>query len=112
MNEKLNDLVSDVLNLLVVGRYTDVEILTHGVRLDADEIARAIADYGKQLIFPPEEGFRFMDVVEVINAQPKRWSIAMPLWTLEEGRSDLTLEMTATEQENGFSISVDDLHVL
>jgi hypothetical protein len=53
-----------------------------------------------------------MNAVEVKNAQPKKWSIAMPLWTHEEGRSDLTMEMTIIEKANGFAIELDDLHVL
>ena len=53
-----------------------------------------------------------MDVIEVKNAQPRRWSIAMPLWTQEEGRSDLTLEITVIEQQNDFLVELDDIHIL
>jgi hypothetical protein len=64
------------------------------------------------LVLPPEEGFQLMDVIEVKNAQPRRWSIAMPLWTQEEGRSDLTLEITVIEQQNDFLVELDDIHIL
>jgi len=36
----------------------------------------------------------------------------MSLWTAEEGRSDLSLELTITESGNGYLIEVDDIHVL
>ena len=35
-----------------------------------------------------------MDIVEVMNASVPQFSIRMPLWTEEEGRSDLTMELT------------------
>jgi hypothetical protein len=112
MNEKLAELVSHIVSMLVAGRYADLEQQTHGVRLTANEMAEAIADYGRTLVLPPRDGFRLMNVVEIKNAQPKRWSVAMPLWTKEEGRSDLTVEMTISEHENVFLIELDDIHVL
>lgn len=37
---------------------------------------------------------------------------AAPLWTREEGRSDLTLSVTAIKQGETYTVEVDDLHVL
>jgi hypothetical protein len=36
----------------------------------------------------------------------------MSLWTVEEGRSDLSLELTVAESGDGYLIEVDDIHVL
>ena len=36
----------------------------------------------------------------------------MNLWTAEEKRSDLSLELTLTEIEGGHVIELDDIHVL
>ncbi len=112
MNEQLRQQVGEVIALLVMGKYEDLEDLTHGVRLSSKEMATAISDYGKKLILPPESGFGLMNSVEVKNAKPIRWSIAMPLWTQEEGRSDLTVELTVIQQQNGFAVELDDIHVL
>ena len=112
MKDQLKIPVQNVLTLLVGEKYADLENLTRGVRLSAEAMAKAISDYGEKLVLLPEDGFRLMDVVEVKDSQPKRWSIAMPLWTQKEGRSDLTLEMTVIEKQNGFTIELDDLHVL
>ena len=112
MNDKLIEPVNQIVSLLVAGRYADVEQQTHGIRLTANEMVKAVTDYGRKLVQPPQDGFRLMNVVETKNAQPKRWSIAMPLWTEEEGRSDLTVEMTLAERETGFSIELDDIHAL
>ena len=112
MNEKLIEPVNRIVSLLVVGRYADLEQQTYGVRLTANEMAKAIADYGRTLVPPPQDGFKLMNVVEIKEAQPKRWSVAIPLWTKEEGRSDLTVEMTIVEREDTFLIELDDIHVL
>lgn len=111
-NKQLKEPVLQVITLLVAGNYAELEALTHGVRLSAKEIATTVSDYGRKLTLPPESGFGQMNAVEVKNAQPNKWSIAMPLWTQEEGRSDLTMEMTIIEKANGFAIELDDLHVL
>jgi hypothetical protein len=112
MNEQLNEPVRQVVTLLVAGKYAELENLTHGIRLKAKDIADAVSDYGGKLIQPPDEAFGLMNVVQIQNVRPKRWSIAMPLWTKEEGRSDLTLEITAIDQQSGFAIELDDVHVL
>ncbi len=112
MNEQLRQPVREIIELLVTGRYAELETLTKGVRLSAQEMAKAISDYGRQLVMPPEEAFQLMDVVEIRNAQPPRWSVTMPLWTQAEGRSDLSLELTLMRGHRTFDIELDDIHVL
>jgi hypothetical protein len=54
-----------------------------------------------------------LDIVEVEGSSLKSWSVNLPLWTNEEGRSDLTLEMRFTESEAAiYTVEIDDLHVL
>ena len=112
VNDTLRKPVNQVMELLVAAKYAELEKLTHSIRLTANEMANAIADYGRKLILPPQDGYSLMNVIEFKDAYPKRWSIIMPLWTKEEGRSDLTLEMTAMEYDGSFSIELDDIHVL
>jgi len=112
MNELLRRPACQVIELLVKGKYAEIETLTRGSRLNAQEMANAIRDYGRQLIAPPDDAFRLIEAIEIRNSQPRRWSIVVPLWTLEEGRSDLSLEMTVTTGECGLTIEVDDIHVL
>jgi hypothetical protein len=112
MNEKLKAPVREITELLVQGKYSEAETLTHGARLSAAEMATAIAEYGRHLVSLPNPAFGLMNVVEVRNVKPPRWSVVMPLWTREEGRSDLSLELTITEMETGFAIELNDIHVL
>jgi hypothetical protein len=74
-------------------------------------MATAIADYGRHLVSPPDSAFGFMDVVETLNVQPPRWSVVMPLWTQEEGRSDLSLELTIIREDDSFRVQLDDIHI-
>lgn len=110
--KKIKYRVREVIGLLVLGRFQEVEALTAGVRLSADQIDGAIAEYGRVLALPPEEGYKLMDVLEIENSNPRRWSVVMPLWTNEEGRSDLSIELTLIENSDQFSVELDDIHTL
>jgi hypothetical protein len=112
MKERLKKPVRQVVELLVARKYAELESLTNGVRLSATDIAAAIAGYGRQLVSLPNDAFSLMDVVKVKGAEPPKWSIVMPLWTQEEGRSDLSIELTVIERDNRFAIELDDIHVL
>ncbi len=41
----------------------------------------------------------------------RQWAVAMPLWTKEEGRSDLRIELTIMDA-NPVVVEIDDIHVL
>ena len=111
MNEKFRAPIRQVIELLVARKYSELEALTNGVRLNGLAMANAIMDYGRQLVLPPNEAFELMDVVAVRNAHPSRWSVTMPLWTKEEGRSDLSLDVTLIEADKDFKIELDNIHV-
>jgi hypothetical protein len=112
MNKELERSVRQVVDHLVAGRYSDLEVLTKGRRLSAKDMARTINDYGRTLALPPKEAFEIIDIVRVLGTEVPQWSITMPLWTCEEGRSDLSLELTLTAQSGGYEIELDDIHVL
>jgi hypothetical protein len=111
-NEKLIQPVHQVLSLLVAGKYAELEALTKADRLNASEIAKTINDYGRKLVLPSDDAFQMMNVIEVRNAKPAQWSIIMPLWTREEGRSDLSIELMLTENRNDFAVQLNNIHVL
>lgn len=109
---KLSRTIQRVMGHLVRGDYAAVEALTAGQRLNASEIAQAIADYGRQLVLPPG-GSDPRSIVELEGSAPVRWSVYVDLWTLEEGRSDLSLELTLTDSARGtYDVQIDNIHVL
>jgi hypothetical protein len=104
----VRDLVSD----LAGGKYVAVARRSAGVRLSAEELATAVTQYGRRLVPAPAGEPLPLDVV-AITREPAAWSVDTPLWTAEEGRSDLTLQLTVrAEPGGGYRIEVDDLHVL
>jgi hypothetical protein len=104
--------VRKVVEFLVGGDFEGAERLTRGVRLSADAIKGAVHDYGGTLVFPPATAFDDVDVIGIADSEPPRWSIRFDLWTEEEGRSDLSIEMTIRESPEGAQIELDNIHVL
>lgn len=112
-SEKLRRTVSHVTGLLEKEAYEALAILTRGVRLTADEMREAIRDYGRRIAPFPEAGYLELNVVEVRGTNPRQWSVDVPLFTGNEGRSDLTLSITLTESNALFyEIEIDGIHVL
>ena len=61
---------------------------------------------------PPPDALTNLDVIEVEDSVPKQWSVRADLWTKEEGRSDLTLELTLLSDGGGLVAEIDNIHVL
>jgi hypothetical protein len=47
-----------------------------------------------------------------VDARPGQWWVVLPLWTREEGMSDLSLQATVTESRGGIVVVIDDIRVL
>lgn len=112
-DKKIKDEVIKIVQLLSTCDYDAIVEYTNGVRLPADEIRYAVEEYGRTVILPPATVFEELDVIEVVDANPGEWSVRCPLWTKEEGRSDLTLELSLIDLSNGkLRVEVDNLIVL
>jgi hypothetical protein len=81
--------------------------------LSPQEVEAAICAYGRTIIPLPTEAYRFFDVVAVRDSSPARWSVVAPLWTEQEGRSDLSFEITVEDVAGrDYAVEIEDLHVL
>jgi hypothetical protein len=104
--------VRSAVALLVAGEWVTLERLTSGRRLSASELERAVTEYGRTLSPLPESAFDELDIIEVDSGLVRTLSVRVPLWTLEEGRSDLELDLTLRELMDGiYELEIDDLHV-
>lgn len=102
-----------VADLLARGAYDEVVAITRGERLTADELKRAILDYGRTPTPLPDEAWALLDVVQLASASPPRFSVQVPMWTAEEGRSDLTIDLELTELAPFvYETALMDIHVL
>src|SRR5262245_25546373 len=90
-----------VVALLADGRYEDVAELCSGSRVTAMEMKTAVLRYGRTIVPLPQEAISLVDSVRVQKAQAPTWSVVVPLFTREEGHSDLSLEITVTELQPG-----------
>jgi hypothetical protein len=96
---------------LVKGAYARLAADGRLGRLTVNELQKAIAEYGKTLTLPPDS-LEGLDTYP-IDGKPGHFSIDVPLWTLEEGRSDLTVSASVTEHADGsVLVAIDDVHVL
>jgi hypothetical protein len=112
MNSTVQHCVRSVVQMLVAGDYNKVAALTKGRRLDAEAIKFTVGEYGRTLVLPPDDAFDQMDVVRVTNAPLPQWSVRMNLWTLEEGQSDLSIELTIIDSAGHYEVELDDIRVL
>ena len=103
--------VRDLYELLRNGKYEEIVQITGGVRLSSNEIKYAISEYGRRLAPYPKT--IDLDVIEVTGSDPKKWSVVAPVFTEEEGLSDLNIELTIIDDGHpNLKIEFDDLHVL
>lgn len=111
LSRVVQDAIRRVVDDLVDGRYAMLARDGRAGRLTAEELERAVRDYGRTLVGLPPDAMRIVDVYpnEVVSGQ---LAVDVPLWTKEEGRSDLTLSMTVVERPGRVTIAIDDLHVL
>ncbi|HEX8208798.1 MAG TPA: hypothetical protein VF584_01330 [Longimicrobium sp.] len=105
--------VEVLVGLLASENYAEIESMTAGTRMSKQDIAGSVAEYGRTIVVPPTTAYEQLDSIEVTAASSRTWSVTMPLWTVEEGRSDLTMELTLVEQSDGtLKVELDNLHVL
>lgn len=86
-----------VVDLLVRGRYMTVEKVTRGRRLTASEMESAITTYGRTLVTPAENWWSTVEITPIDAGEQQAFHVVAPLWTREEGRSDLSVELRLME---------------
>jgi len=86
VNKKIGAAVSKVIRLLADENFDAAEMLTRGERLSARQMRDAIRKYGQTVVVGPPEQLQKMNLIEVRDSVPRRWSAQVPLWTKEEGQ--------------------------
>jgi hypothetical protein len=103
--------IADLVNALVRGDFDSLDQDGRSGRVGGDGLRRSITEYGRTLVSLPDEA---LDLAEAGQVAGKLgvWWIVVPMWTAEEGRSDLSLELAARPTQDGHRLEVTDLHVL
>ena len=102
-----------ITNLLAAGDYETASRMAEGRRLSAADLERAVRDYGRTLVSIPPAARDSYDVYRVEKANRPTFAVDVDLWTQEEGRSDLTLQLELIDTgRSTYAVTIEDLHVL
>ena len=105
------DPIRALVDTLAKGHFDQLERDGRSGRLFAHELKEVLHAYGQTIITLPDEAFRLAEAYPV-KGQHATWAVDVPLWTAEEGRSDLTLSLTVADRQDGVHLAIDDLHTL
>jgi hypothetical protein len=109
--KQVRSIVIDLLVLLADGDYESIMERCGYSLMDDYDLQTAVADYGRKVVAPPAD-YAFMRACELRARAVPTWHVEADLWTEEEGRSDLTLEMTIEFERTGPVIGINNLHAL
>ena len=101
--------VRNLYSMLCEGRYIDIEHLTGGEKISASEIEQEILDYGCELVQYPT--LIDLDVVDVAGSDPKEWSVVAPIYTKQEGLSDLSIELSLIDNQGVEKVVLENIRV-
>lgn len=110
MDKSLRDEVEHLVRDLAAGSFDAIGADGRAGRLTAAELRGAVEQYGRTLVPLPTEAWELVELYPA--AAGDGVALDVPLWTAEEGRSDLTLSLSAVRDGAEFRLSIDDLHVL
>ncbi|MDR2081293.1 MAG: hypothetical protein LBP54_05345 [Campylobacteraceae bacterium] len=79
-------------------------------RVNIMDLERVVNEYNKTIMPLPDNAFELTEIYRI--DKENRIDIYIPLWTKEEGRSDLTLSLKCFLENNKPKIEIDDLRVL
>lgn len=102
--------VRQIYSLLCNCQYEEIVKITAGITLSSNQIAKSIAEYKCQLIPYPDN--LVLDVIKVKDSNPQEWSVIAPIFTKEEGLSDLSIELSLVEKEvNLYKVELENIRV-
>lgn len=108
---QVRSVVTDLLVLLSDRDYESFMERCGYSLVDDDDLRSAVATYGRT-IAPPPADYTFLRACELRARAIPTWHVEVDLWTEEDGRSDLTLEMTIEFEPTGPVVGINNLHAL
>jgi len=103
--------MAGIVDALVRGKFDALDADGRSGRVGAAGLRRAVGEYGRTLVELPRDAYELAEAGP-LTTRSGEWWIVVPLWTAEEGRSDLSLELSAIPTREGHRFEVLDLHVL
>lgn len=109
LDTRLRELLRSNIHALVAEDYASIRCPPGGAT--PDDIKREVLEYPATFIDPPPEAFDQMNVYAVRDEEGL-WRVEMPLWSREEGRSDLSILLDVHLVGDDLVGYVDSVHVL
>jgi hypothetical protein len=100
----------EIANLIAQQKYAQALQRCRSSRLTERELDAVMKDCGQAFLLR-SSGNADLNLVAVDGKEDPTWSVWVPLWTDDQGRSDLQLELTITDTSAGVLIELDDLRV-
>jgi hypothetical protein len=103
-------IIKEIVYNISMNNYEAIKVNRQNGRVDIDDLKRVIAEYGCTIVLLPDEAFTKAEIYDVKDEN--RLDVYIPLWTEEEGRSDLTLSLSCYIINETAKVEISDLGVL
>jgi hypothetical protein len=109
--DEAREAVRAIVHDIVLGRFAELERDGRAGRLTADEIRLAVLQFSRTLIDLPDEAWPVVDSY-TCAVSDVQFAVDVPMWTNEDGQSDLSLSLTVELHGGTARVSIDNFHVL
>jgi hypothetical protein len=103
-------IITEIIYNISVNGYDTIKAKGQNGRVEINDLKRIIAEYGCTVIPLSDEAFSKSEVYYIKDKN--RLDVYIPLWTIEEGRSDLTLSLSCYRINETLKVEINDLRVL
>ncbi len=111
--EPIQAAVRAIVDLLIKRDFETIELAASPADRKPTDLKTAVAEYGRTLVAPEVKWWSTVQTTPINASAGGGLHVAAPLWTAEEGQSDLTLELRLRPDTAGrHIIEVLGLHVL
>lgn len=82
-------------------------------RSQSSEVLRVLNEYPAIFSYPPEDFHKELRIIHHTKSSPHspKVHIDMPMWSSEEGRSDLEVQLWALHQDHTWQVFINDIRV-
>lgn len=108
-HQQIQALATEIVHQLAAERYDSLRA-DRGPVSDFVEAVKRFRSDGYTIVDLPPEAFEQFDMYEP-NEFGDEWLVNVPLWTREQGRSDLQLNLVFRQGGDGLVGYVDDIYV-
>lgn len=109
------ELLLRIMQLLLDGKYFEVEQLTNGKRYPASELERAMESHYEKITMPPANEMANVSIIFIhpTDSDISACAVTADFWVEGNGRSDLSIECTFNQfPGQPLSVQIDNLHVM